>query len=106
HEGAGGGIGLDEASHVDIALGDDTVKWRDHALIILLLQQNVELLLLGDEVRLRDADRRGLGIYRLLVDGALLLRQPALVDQRLVAAPGDIRKIGARLRLTQSRCAL
>ena len=93
HEGAGGGVGLHQASHVDIALGDDAVEWRDHALIILLLLQHVELRLLRDDVGLRDADRRVPAHCSVCWSTVpcCCVTQP-LSHQRLVAAPGDIRQ--------------
>ena len=106
HEGAGGRIGLHQAADVDVALGDDAVERRDDALIGLLLVQHVELRLLGDDVGLRDARPRLPGACSVCSSiGALLLRQPALLDQRLVAIPGDLRKLAVRLRLLQRRLA-
>ena len=50
HEGAAGRIGLHQAADVDVALGDDAVERRHDALIDLLLVQDLELRLLGDDV--------------------------------------------------------
>src|SRR6266436_3807541 len=56
HEGAAGRIGLDQAADVDIALGDDALERRHHALIGLLLLQDLQLGLFGDHIGLRDGD--------------------------------------------------
>jgi hypothetical protein len=55
HECCTRGVGLDQAAYVDIALGNDAVKWSDYTLIGLLLAQDLQLTLLRRDVGLRDA---------------------------------------------------
>ena len=102
-ERAARGICLDQAADVDVALGDDAVERRDHALIGFLLVQDPQLRLLCRDIRLRDGDR---GLARLETQAigiALLLRDPTLMDERLVAIPGDLGEIAIGFRLLQ-RC--
>ena len=74
---AAGGVGLDQAAIVDVALGDDAVERRHHALIGLVLEQHLELGLLGADVRLGHRDG---GLLRLQVQpfgvALLLVTQP------------------------------
>jgi len=46
HEGAAGRVRLHQAADVDIALGDDARERRHHALVVLLLLQDLQLRLL------------------------------------------------------------
>jgi hypothetical protein len=101
HEGADRRIGLHQAAHVDIALGDGAVERGNHALVVLLLLENLELGLLGREILLCDTHSRLLRLKRLLIDATLLLGDPAFLDQWLVAAPGYVGELGISLRLLQ-----
>ena len=60
-------IGLHQAAHIDIALGDHSVERRDDLLIGFLLLEHQELRLLRRHVALSDADRRFLRSQRLHV---------------------------------------
>ena len=106
HRHAAGGVGLHQAAVVDVALGDDAVERRHHALIGLVLEQHLELGLLGADVRLGDRDG---GLLRLQVQPfgvALLLGDPALVEQLAVARPGDARDLAIGLGLVEGGLVL
>jgi hypothetical protein len=105
HRNAAGGVGLHQATIIDIALGDDAIERRHHALIRLELQQYLKLGLLGTDVCLRDSDR---GLLRPQVQPfcvCLLTRDPALACQIAVAVPGDARDLPLRFRLVERRLA-
>jgi hypothetical protein len=97
---------LHQASHIDVALSDDTVEGSDDALIILLLMQHRDLRLLGGNVRLGYANCRLLRLEPEPVRIALLRGHPPFFDQRLVALPGHVRKIRIGLVLAQRRLRL
>ena len=81
HEGAVDRVGLDQAADVDVALGDDAVERRHHALVGLLLLQHLQLRLLGHDIGLGDAHRGVVGPQGLHVDRTLLLGiQPSLTS--------------------------
>ena len=54
-----GGVRLHETADVDVTLGDDAVEGRYHALIGLLLVEDLPLGGLRLDISLRDSDRRG-----------------------------------------------
>ena len=62
HEGeqkrAAGGVRLHETADVDVTLGDDAVEGRYHALIGLLLVEDLQLGGLRLDISLRHSDRR------------------------------------------------
>ena len=97
HEGAAGGIGLDQGSDIDVALGHHAIERRDYALIVLLLVQDLQLRFLLLDVGLRDRHRRLLGGERQPIGVALLRGGPALLDQRLVARPVGAAEIAVAL---------
>ena len=101
HEGAAGRVRLHQAADIDVALGDDAVERRHHALIVLLLVQHLQLRLLLLDVRLRDRHRRLLRSQGQAIGVALLRGDPSLLDQRLVAPPVGGREIPVGLRLLQ-----
>src|SRR5207245_1570211 len=103
HERAADRIGLHQAAHVDVALGNDAVERGDDALVSLLLIEHEELRLLRLYVRLRDGERCLLRLEGLYVDGPLLLGHPALADEWAVTVPGHLRQIHIRLRLLLRR---
>ena len=65
--------------------------------------QRVDLPLRHLERRLRAVDSGLLGLETLDVNRALLSRRPTLIDERLVASPGDLRELQVRLRLGHLR---
>ena len=99
HGGAAGRVGLHQAAVVDVALGDDAVERRHHALIGLLLVEHPELGLLGGDIRLGHRDRRLLRLQGQAIVVALLRGEPSLLDQLAVAVPGDLGEFPAGLRL-------
>ena len=101
HESAAYRIGLHQAAHIDIALGDHSVERRDDLLIGFLLLEHQGLRLLRRHVALSDADRRFLRSQRLHVHRTLL-RGPALFNQRTIAVPCNLRQFGIGSRLLQS----
>ena len=68
-----------------------------------LRPQRVDLPLRHLERRLRAIDSGLLGLKVLDVRRALLSRRPTLLDERLVASPGDPRELRVRLRLSHLR---
>ena len=78
------------------------VERRDDLLIGFLLLEHQELRLLRRHVALSDADRRFLRSQRLHVHRTLLLRGPALFNQRTIAVPCNLRQFGIGSRLLQS----
>ena len=74
-----GDTGLHQTAIVDVALGDDTVKGRDDALMgPLLLTEHLDLRFLRRDVGSSNAERSLLRRKRQPVVVALLLREPAL----------------------------
>ena len=104
HEGAAGGVGLDQAADIDVALRDDAIERRDHALIDLLLMQDLQLRFLLLDVGLRDRHRRLLrrrGSERS-VSPCCGVAQPFWTSG-LSRVPGDLREVAVGLRLLQRR---
>ena len=94
-------IGKVQLRLVALGLGLLDVGLRARALRL----ERLHLALRQLERRLRVLDRGLLGFEILDVDRALLSRRPTLVDERLVASPGDLRKLQVRLRLVHLRLA-
>ena len=97
--GDDGRIGEVELGLVALGLGLREVRLGARALRL----QRVDLPLSHFERRLRALDRGLLGLESLDVNRALLSRRPTLIDERLVASPGDLREFEVRLRLVHLR---
>jgi len=101
-KGAAGGVRLHQAADVDVALGDDAVERRHHALIHPLLVQHPQLRLLGDDVGGRDPHRSFARLQGQAVGVALLLGRPALLHQLAVAVPGHLGEVAVGLCLLEA----